>query len=106
MIIGGIHPMTVGGIFAAQARQSMQLRLDGGQLVAQRKRKESLCGTVLPVVRTDLAPTAQQTIFVARLGTEITQTLAKLCDTHGRVRDENQSVFENSCGEAVLILTQ
>jgi len=40
MIIGGIHPMTVGGIFALQTSQSTQLRLNGGQLVAQRKREE------------------------------------------------------------------
>ncbi|OGS97450.1 MAG: hypothetical protein A2Y51_04420 [Gallionellales bacterium RIFCSPLOWO2_02_60_31] len=106
MIIGGIHPMTVGGILTAQARQPIQLRFNGGQLVAQRKRKESLCGAVLPVVRADLAPAAQQTIFVARLGTEITQTLAKVGDTHRGVRSENQSGFENNYGWFVIILTQ
>jgi hypothetical protein len=106
MIIGGIHPMTVGGIFTAQARQSIQLRFNGGQLAAYSERKESLCGTLLPVVRADLAPAAQQTIFVARLGTEIAQTLAKVCDTHRGVRSGNQSGFENNCGEAVRILTQ
>jgi len=74
--------MTVGGIFAAQARQSIQLRLDGGQLIAQRKRKETFCGTVFSVVRADLAPAAQQTIFVARFGAEITQAFAELGDTH------------------------
>src|SRR3990167_6411251 len=94
MIIGGIHPMTVGGILTAQARQPIQLRFNGGQLVAQRKRKESLCGAVLPVVRADLAPAAQQTIFVARLGTEITQTLAKVGDTHRGVRRSEEHTSE------------
>ena len=99
MIIGGIHPMTVGGIFTAQARQSIQLRFNGGQLIAQCKWKETFCGTVRSIVRADLTPAAQQTIFVARLGTEITQTLAKLGDTHLRVRSENQSGFEKCAGE-------
>ena len=98
-------PMTVGGIFTAQARQSIQLRLDGGQLIAQRKREESFCGAVLSIVRADLAPAAQQTIFVSRLGAEITQALAKLCDTHRSVGIENQSEYENNGKEAVMILT-
>ncbi len=106
MIIGGIHPMTVGGMLTAQPHQPIQLRLDGGQLIAQRKRKESFCGAVLSIVRADLAPAAQQTIFVTRLGAEITQALAKLCDTQRGVRSVNQSGFENNCGEAVRILTQ
>jgi hypothetical protein len=105
-VIGKSAQRHVGGIFIAQPRQSMQLRLDGGQLIAQRKRKESLCGTVLPVVRADLTPAAQQAIFVARLGTEIAQALAKLGDTHREVRSGNQSGFESNCGEAVRILTQ
>ena len=70
-----------GGIFAEQARQTIQLRFNGGQFIAQRKRKEILCGAALSIVRTHPTPAAQQTIFVARLGTEITQALAKLCDT-------------------------
>jgi hypothetical protein len=61
---------------------------------------------VLPVVRADLTPAAQQTIFVARFGTEIAQALAKLGDTHRGVRSGNQSGFENNCGNAVEILTQ
>jgi hypothetical protein len=85
MIIGGIHPMTVSGIFTAQARESIQLRFNGGQLIAQCKRKEPFCGTAWPIVRADLTPAAQQTIFVARLGTEITQTLTKMGDTQRRV---------------------
>ena len=43
---------------------------------------------------------------VARLGAEITQTLAEMGDTHSRVRSGNQSEPENNCGEAVQILTQ
>ena len=88
--------MIVGGIFTAQLRQSMQLRFNGGQLIAQCKRKETFCGTVLSIVRADLTPAAQQTIFVARLGTEITQALAEVGDTHRGVRIENQSEFANN----------
>jgi len=43
---------------------------------------------------------------VARLGTEITQALAKVGDTHLSVRSGNQSMFENNCGKSVIILTQ
>jgi hypothetical protein len=85
-----------GGVFTAQARQSMQFRFNGGQLIAQCKRKESLCGAVRSIVRANLTPAAQQTIFVARLGTEITQVLAEVGDTHGRVRGGNQSKFANT----------
>jgi hypothetical protein len=74
--------MAVGGIFTMQMRQSMQLRFDGGQGVAHCLREEGLCGTVLPVVRADLAPAAQQTIFVAGFGAEVAQTLAEIGDTH------------------------
>ncbi|MDO8262607.1 MAG: hypothetical protein Q7T21_05215 [Gallionella sp.] len=42
---------------------------------------------------------------MARLGTEITQALAEMGDTHRGVRSGNQSGFENNCGEAVRILT-
>ncbi len=96
----------IGGILTVQARQSIQLRLDGGQLIAQRKRKESLCGAAFPVVRAHLAPAAQQTIFVARLGTEIAQTLAKVGDAQRGRRGGNQSGFGNDCGEVMRILTQ
>ena len=72
--------MTVGWIFTVQPRQSMQLRLDGGQRVAQCKRKESLGRAALPVIRAGLAPAAQQPIIVARLGAEIAQALAELGD--------------------------
>ena len=90
--------MTVGWIFTAQARQPMQLRLDGGQLIAQRKWKESFGGTVLFIVRAHLAPAAQQTIFVARLGAEITQTLAEVGNAHRGGRSESQSEYENYGG--------
>jgi hypothetical protein len=89
-----------------QACQSVQLRFDRGQLIAQRKRKESLGRAVRPVVRTHLAPPAQQPVLVARLGAEAAQMLAKLCDTQWRVGGENQNGFENNCGEVVRILTQ
>ena len=88
-----------GGMFTAQARQSIQFRFNGGQLVAQRKRKESLCGTALPVVRADLAPAAQQTIFVARLGAEITQALAKVGDTHRGECSGSHGDFQDICGK-------
>lgn len=97
--------MTAGGIFAVQARQPIQFGFDGGQLIAQRKRKEGLCGAALLVVRTDLAPPAQQTIFVARLCAEIVQTLAKVGDAHREVGSGKQSEPENNCGETVWILT-
>lgn len=74
--------MTVGGMFAVQPRQAIQFRFDAGQLIAQRERKKSFRGTVRSIVRAHLAPAAQQAILVARLGTEITQALAQLCDTH------------------------
>ena len=101
LAVGQFHQqpcdLIIGGIFTVQARQPIQLRLDGGQLIAQRKRKESLCGAALPVVRTDLAPAAQQTVFVARLGTEITQALAKMGDAHrGGSHSELQTNTENT----------
>ncbi len=68
--------MAVGGMFALQPRQSVQFRLDGGQFIAQCKRKEILCGPARRIVRADLTPAAQHTIFVARFGAEITQALA------------------------------
>lgn len=70
--------MTVGGILAVQTCQPVQLRLDGGQFVAQCRRKESLSGAAFLVVRADLAPAAQQAIFMARLAAQVVQALAKL----------------------------
>jgi hypothetical protein len=58
------------------------------------------------IVRADLTPAAQQTIFVARLGAQITQALAEVGDTHRGMRRENQSEYVNNGGEAVWILTQ
>jgi hypothetical protein len=37
---------------------------------------------------------------MARLGTEITQTLAKMDDTHWSVRIGNQSMFEKCAGKS------
>jgi hypothetical protein len=54
----------------------MQLRFNGGQRIAHRKRKEGRCGAMLVIVRACLGPAAQQAIFVARLGAEIKQALA------------------------------
>lgn len=86
--------MTVGGMFAAQVSKPVQLRLDGGQLIAQRKRKERFCRAMRSIVRARLAPAAQQTILVARLGAEIVQTLAEVGDAHRGVRSGDQDGFE------------
>ena len=64
-----------------QASQSNQLRLDGGQGIEECQREESLCGAVLSVIRANLAPTAQQSVFVAGLGAEVAQALAEVGDT-------------------------
>ena len=82
-------------MLTAQARQSIQLRFDGGQCIAQCKRKESLCGAVYSIVRTDLAPAAQQAIFVTLLGAETTKTLQEVGDTHRRERKRRQRELNN-----------
>jgi hypothetical protein len=76
-----------------QARQTIQLCFNGGQFIAQRKRKKSFRGAVYPIVRTYLTPAAQQPIFVARLGTEIVQALAKMGDTHRGRGCKNQDEY-------------
>lgn len=58
------------------------------------------------VVRVDLTSAAQQRVFVARLGAEVAQALAKMNDAHRGWRGENKSEFEINCEEAERILTQ
>jgi len=57
-------------------------------------------------IRADLAPAAQQTIFMARLGAEIMQALTKVRYAQRGRRGGNQSGFENDCGKVMRILTQ
>ena len=87
--------MTVRGMLTVQPCQSVQLRLNGRQLFAQCERKEIVRGTALPVVRTDLAPAAQQAVFVARFCTEALQALAKMGDAHRVTSSESQCGFKN-----------
>ena len=64
---------------------------DHRQFVAQRRRKESPGGATLAVIRTRLAPAAQQAILVAGLAAERLQALAEVGDTHiysGKVQTE------------------
>ena len=73
----------VGGMLAFQSGQPLQVCFNRGQLIAQCKWEESLCGAALAIIRTELAPAAQQAIFVAWFCTEVMQALAKLGGAHG-----------------------
>jgi hypothetical protein len=97
--------MTVGGILTMQACQTIQLRFDGGQFVAQRKRKEGLRGTALSVICADLAPAAQQPVFVARLCTKIIQASAKVGNAHWEMGGAIQNWLAKSCGRSLVILS-
>ncbi len=96
--------MTVGWMFAPQPRQSVQFCLDCGQLVAQRQRKEILCGPARRIVRTHLTPAAQHTVFVAWLRAEFAQTLTEEGDAYQGVRSGIQSELANNGGGLSLIL--